>query len=239
MLYIIRMILMAIHFVFAGIINLILCVFRPFNPDNSRLVARVYSLPAIKILGLTVQTKTEDLKSMPQDVVYVANHQSNFDLFIVGLIVPKRTVTIGKDVLKWVPFFGQIFWLAGNLLIHRGHATKAKETMTKTTQVLQTKNTSIWIFAEGTRNKGKGLLPFKKGAFIMAVEAQVPIVMICTSSYKRDWNLNKWNSSTIKIESLPPIPTKGLTLNDIPQLMEKCHLQMKEKIDSLDSTINQ
>ena len=110
MLYIIRMILMAIHFVFAGIINLILCVFRPFNPDNSRLVARVYSLPAIKILGLTVQTKTEDLKSMPQDVVYVANHQSNFDLFIVGSIVPKRTVTIGKDVLKWVVehFGGQI-----------------------------------------------------------------------------------------------------------------------------------
>jgi 1-acyl-sn-glycerol-3-phosphate acyltransferase len=167
--------------------------------------------------------------------VIVANHQSNFDLFILGSVVPRRTATIGKKSLRWIPIFGQIYWLAGNVLIDRGNAAQAKQAMLKTTNTLQQQDTSIWVFPEGTRNHGKGLLPFKKGAFQMAINAGVPVVPLCCSSYKRSMRLNRWHSGTLIIRALPPIPTTGLTLDDMPALMERCRGLMVQCIDALDA----
>ncbi len=234
MLYFLRMVLMSAHFVVAGLVNMVIVLCRPFNPDNSRLCARVYSLPALRILGLRAQLEVDGMMNHPGTCVIVANHQSNYDLFVTGSVVPRRTVTIGKKSLKWIPIFGQIYWLAGNVLIDRGNAVKAKQAMMTTTDTLQHKDTSIWVFAEGTRNLGKGLLPFKKGAFQMAITAGVPIVPLCTSNYKKNMRLNRWHSGNVIIRSLQPIPTAGLTMDDIPALMERCHAQMRECIDTLD-----
>lgn len=235
MLFIFRHILLGFHFLIASCINLVICLLRPFNPDNSRLSGRLYSLPALRLLGLQTRLEVDDLMAMPNPYVLVVNHQSNFDLFILGSIVPRRTVTIGKKSLKWVPFFGQVYWLAGNVLIDRGNAQSAKEAMLKTTDVMQHQDTSIFVFAEGTRNLGRGLLPFKKGAFQMAINAGVPIVPLCASNYKRNMRLNRWHSGKVIIRALPPIPTTGLTLDDMPALMERCREQMLTCIAELDA----
>ena len=114
-------------------------------------------------------------------------------------------------------------------------AAKAKAAMLKTTEALQHRDTSIWVFPEGTRNLGKGMLPFKKGAFQMAIAAGVPIVQICCSNYKRTMRLNRWHSGPLRIRALPPLPTAGLTLDDMPALMERCREQMVACIASLDT----
>jgi 1-acyl-sn-glycerol-3-phosphate acyltransferase len=228
---------MGLHFILAGVLGILIGLCRPFNPDNSRLCARLYSWPALWILRLKLKTQTEGLRDHSSSCVIVANHQSNYDLFVLGAVVPKRTVSIGKKSLKWVPFFGQLYWLAGNVLIDRGNAVKAKRAMLTTTDTLQHKDTSIWVFAEGTRNLGKGLLPFKKGAFQMAIAAGVPIVPVCVSTYSTQMQLNRWNSGDISIRSLPAISTQGMTADDIPALMEKCHAQMQATIAELDREI--
>jgi 1-acyl-sn-glycerol-3-phosphate acyltransferase len=170
--------------------------------------------------------------------VIIANHQSNYDLFVFGTVVPHRTVCIAKKSLKWVPLFGQLFWLAGNVLIDRGNAHKARRAMLTTTDTLQHKDTSIWVFPEGTRNLGKGLLPFKKGAFHMAIAAGVPIVQVCVSNYVTHMQLNRWNSGDVLIRSLPPIPTCGMTSDDIPTLMQACQAQMDACIEGMDAQLN-
>lgn len=235
MLHFFRHILLGLHFLIASCLNLLIGIFRPRNRDNSRIFGRVYSLPAIRIMGLQPHWEVDDLMAMPNPYVLVINHQSNYDLFILGSIVPRRTVTIGKKSLKWIPFFGQVYWLAGNVLLDRGNAQKAKEAMLKTTDVMQHEDTSILVFPEGTRNLGQGLLPFKKGAFQMAINAGVPIVPLCTSNYKRDMRLNSWHSGKLRIRALPPIPTEGLTLDDMPALMERCRAQMVACIAELDA----
>jgi len=234
MLFLLRMLLMGLHFMIAGVLGVILGVCRPFNPDNSRLCARLYALPAMWILRLKLKTDVGSLRNKPGTCVVIANHQSNYDLFVLGKVVPHRTVCIGKKSLKWVPLFGQLFWLAGNVLIDRGNAHKARRAMLTTTHTLQHKDTSIWVFAEGTRNLGKTLLPFKKGAFQMAIAAGVPIVQVCVSTYVKHMKLNRWDSGDILIRSLPPIPTTGLTLDDMPRLMETCRQQMRECIEAMD-----
>ncbi|WP_395611025.1 lysophospholipid acyltransferase family protein [Pseudomonas sp. B22129] len=234
MLYLLRMLLMGLHFMVAGVLGVLLGVCRPFNPDNSRLCARLYALPAMRILRLNVKADVDSLRNKPGPCVILANHQSNYDLFVFGTVVPYRTVCIAKKSLKWVPLFGQLFWLAGNVLIDRGNAHKARRAMLTTTHTLQHEDTSIWVFPEGTRNLGKGLLPFKKGAFHMAIAAGVPIVQVCVSNYVSHMQLNRWNSGDVLIRSLPPIPTTGLTSDDIPALMQACQAQMEACIEAMD-----
>ncbi|WEK11460.1 MAG: 1-acylglycerol-3-phosphate O-acyltransferase [Candidatus Pseudomonas colombiensis] len=234
MLYLFRMLLMGLHFIAAGVLGVLLGLCRPFNPDNSRLCARFYALPAMCFLGLRVKTEVGTLIDKPNGCVIIANHQSNYDLFVFGNVVPRRTVCIGKKSLKWVPLFGQLFWLAGNVLIDRGNAQKARRSMLTTTHTLQHKETSIWVFPEGTRNLGEELLPLKKGAFQMAIAAGVPIIPVCASTYIKHMRLNRWRAGKILIRSLPAIPTAGLSMDDMPQLMAQCREQMRDCIAAMD-----
>jgi 1-acyl-sn-glycerol-3-phosphate acyltransferase len=234
MLFLLRMLAMAVHFVLAGMLGLLLGLCRPFNPDNSRICARLYSLPALCLLGLKVKTDVKPLLEHSPACVIIANHQSNYDLYVLGRVVPQRTVSIGKKSLKWLPFFGQLYWLAGNVLLDRSNAQRAKQAMLKTTDTLKQRNTSIWVFPEGTRNGGGEMLPFKKGAFQMAIAAGVPIIPVCASSYVRRMRLNRWRSGDILIRSLPAIPTAGLSLDDLPRLMEQCRQQMQQCIAAMD-----
>jgi len=227
------MFLLGLHFVVAGILGLFLGLCRPFNPDNSRLCARLYSLPILWLLRLRVRTEVGNLRENHPCVI-IANHQSNYDLYVLGCVVPPRTVSIGKKSLKWIPFFGQLYWLAGNVLLDRGNARKARQAMLATTETLQQRDTSIWVFPEGTRNQGRGLLPFKKGAFQMAIAAGVPIVPVCVSNYAAGLRLNRWNSGEVLIRSLPAIATTDMTLDDLPQLMERCQQLMADGIAQLD-----
>ncbi|MDP2745200.1 1-acylglycerol-3-phosphate O-acyltransferase [Pseudomonas sp.] len=239
MLFLLRMLAMGVHFILAGILGLLLGICRPFNPDNSRLCARLYSIPAQWLLRWKLKTDVQPLLEKPHACVIIANHQSNYDLYVLGRVVPKRTVSIGKKSLKWVPFFGQLYWLAGNVLLDRGNAIRAKQAMLTTTDTLKHKDTSIWVFPEGTRNLGKGLLPFKKGAFQMAIAAGVPIIPVCVSTYVNHIQLNRWNSGEIMIRSLPAIPTAGLSQDDLPQLIETCRTQMQQCIDAMDQQLSQ
>jgi 1-acyl-sn-glycerol-3-phosphate acyltransferase len=238
MLFVFRMLLMGLHFMVAGVLGVVLGLCRPFNPDNSRLCARLYAWPAMCILRLRLKAEMGPLLNQSQPCVIVANHQSNYDLFIFGNVVPPRTVCIGKKSLKWVPLFGQLFWLAGNVLIDRSNAEKARRSMLTTTETLQHRDTSIWVFPEGTRNLGKALLPFKKGAFQMAIAAGVPIVPVCVSSYSKHMRLNRWRSGRIMIRSLPAIPTADLNIDDMPRLIAQCHAQMQACIDSMDQQLH-
>ncbi len=233
MLYIVRMFLMGLHFIAVGALGLLIGLCRPFHPDNSRVFARLYSRPAIRILGLTLDAQVQPLFNQPPGCVIIANHQSNYDLFVLGQVVPRRTVCIGKKSLKWVPLFGQLFWLGGNVLINRSNAYQARRALQTTTRTLQ-RDTSIWVFPEGTRNQAEDLLPFKKGAFQMAIDAGVPIVPLCVSRYARSVRLNRWRAGRVAVRSLPAISTQGLTSKDIPQLMQQCREQMQHCIDDLE-----
>ncbi|AXO89233.1 1-acylglycerol-3-phosphate O-acyltransferase [Pseudomonas parafulva] len=236
MLYLLRMLVLGLHFLLVGAVGLLIGLCRPFNPDNSRLFARLYSVPAAWFMRLQVKAEVGPLWDQPPGCVIVANHQSNYDLFILGQVVPRRTVAIGKKTLGWIPLFGQLFWLGGNVLVDRKNAYQARKALQTTTRILRD-GTSIWIFPEGTRNPSEQLLAFKKGAFHMALEAGVPIVPVCVSRYTQRLNLNSWRRRTVIVRSLPPIATRGLSQQDLPALMEQCRTQMQQCIDHMEQEL--
>lgn len=191
----------------------------------------------LKILGLTLRLEGREILRNMQPSVMIANHQNNLDLFVFGSIVPKRTVTIGKKSLRYLPIFGQVYWLAGNILIDRKKSRQSINAMSETAEALRHKQTSIWVFPEGTRNYGKDLLPFKKGAFHIAKQAQAPIIPICASSYGRHVDLNKWRAGTILVRVLAPVEGRLTDDKSITELRDELHQVMKETVAALDAEV--
>lgn len=215
---------------------LVLYVARPFNPDNNRLLARTIARVGRLLLGM--ERSLEGADNMPQDrpTVVIANHQHNDDLFVMGDLLPPRTVTVGKSSLIWIPFFGQVFWLGGNVILNRGRSHKAVAVMQATSEAISRDRKSLWVFPEGTRSRGRGLQSFKKGAFHAAIASGAPITMVCASQYY-DRTLG-WSGrrEPVAIRVLPPVETAGLTVADIPQLMAQCRQQMEAAIADLERT---
>lgn len=206
---------------------------RPFNPDNNRLLAIAMARTGRVILGM--KRPVEGAEHIPQDrpVVAIANHQYNDDLFVMGDLVPPRTVTVGKSSLIWLPFFGQVFWLGGNVMLNRAHSRKAIAAMQATSDAITHDNKSLWVFVEGTRSRGRGLQKFKKGAFYAAVTAGAPIVMVCNAEYGKKTLGWSGRRQSVTIQILPPIETTGLTIEDVPALIARCHQEMAEVIADL------
>ena len=206
---------------------------RPFNPDNNRLLAWVLARVGRVILGM--KRSVEGKEHVPQDrpTVIIANHQHNDDLFVMGDLLPPRTVVVGKSALVWIPFFGQVFWLGGNVILNRARSNKAVAAMRATSNAISQDNKSLWVFPEGTRSRGRGLQSFKKGAFHAAITTGAPITMLCTSTYED--KVVGWTGrrEAVRIRILPPVETTGMTAADIPKLMEECHQTMEATINSL------
>ena len=182
--------------------------------------------------------RNEHIMNENRPCVFISNHQDNLDIFAGAMALPPRTVSIGKRDILYIPFFGLYYWLSGNILINRSNKRKAFETMDIAANTIKNKNISVWIMPEGTRSRGRGLLPFKKGPFITAIKAGVPIVPVAWNNYILEGvNLNKWHSGTIIMEALPPIPTAGLTVEDAGMLKDKAFDIMREEIAKLDAEV--
>ena len=84
--------------------------FKPFHNNNVHIVSGWFSKMAV--LGVKLELTYHDAKNVGP-AVYVANHQNNYDLFTLPAMVPENCVSLGKKSLKWIPFFGQLYWLIG------------------------------------------------------------------------------------------------------------------------------
>ncbi|MDO6620258.1 MULTISPECIES: 1-acylglycerol-3-phosphate O-acyltransferase [unclassified Shewanella] len=250
MLLIARSIILAVLLTLAFFFAIILCIVRPMHRDNVHVIAKLFSSVA-PILGIKVITRnavinpqvdtgaeanagtdTETEASLKQPKIYLANHQNNFDLFTHTSAVPEATVSLGKKSLAWMPLFGQIYWLSGNILIDRKNRHSAFDTMAKTVKRMREKLLSVWIFPEGTRSRGRGLLPFKVGAFHTAIAAKasiVPVLASCQNHIK----LNKWNNGVVIVEMMAPMSTANVDKADAKKLCAKVHQVMSQRLAEL------
>ena len=186
-----------------------------------------------KLLGLTVEVRIPEAVKQLSPVVYICNHQNSYDIFTVSNAVRPGTVSVGKKSLKWIPFFGQMYWLTGNILIDRNNRNKAMNTIALTAEKIREKQLSVWLFPEGTRSNGRGLLPFKTGAFRTALQANVPIVPICTSELHNKIKLNRWNNGKLIIEYLDPIYLTDKSSESVRVATNEARDLMLKKIEEI------
>lgn len=227
---------MSIAFLSICIASCFYCLLRPFHRNNVHHTSR-YLGKITKILGFDVEVRIPESVKNLGPVIYVANHQNSYDVFTMANAVQPSTVSVGKKSLKWIPIFGQMYWLTGNLLIDRKNTSKAMGFINLTATKIKEKKLSIWMFPEGTRSRGRGLLPFKTGAFRTAALANVPIVPICASNQVDTIKLGRWNNGKIIIEFLDPIYIAENNPAGARHAAEEAHKLMKAKIEQLDEEI--
>ncbi|MWN90068.1 1-acylglycerol-3-phosphate O-acyltransferase [Gilliamella sp. Pra-s65] len=238
MVFLFRLISVVIIGVIICVLGTIFCLFNPRNPKNVARFAHLFGFFFKPIFGVKVDTRIHPNISKIGSCVYIANHQNNYDIVVAADVVQPKTVTVGKKSLAWIPFFGQLYYLTGNILIDRNNKSKAHDTIGQVVDEIQKRNISIWMFPEGTRSRGRGLLPFKTGAFKAAIAAGVPIVPICVSQ-TNDIKLNRLNNGHFIVEMLEPIETKTLNKEDARALMEQCHNKMTNKIEQINAEAKQ
>jgi 1-acyl-sn-glycerol-3-phosphate acyltransferase len=209
-------------FLLASIYGVSIAIFRR---DRS-LVARDYARALVRLirppLGLQVEVAGRERLEVGEPCVYVANHQSAFDVPVLAELYPAHTVVIGKKELKRIPFFGWLYTRTGNVLIDRASNPAAVQRLRAAESAIRERGVSVWIFPEGTRGRGTGeLLPFKKGAFYMAVAAEAPIVPVVASPLRAlfDMDRRRIRPGRVEVKVLEAVPTKGMTEEDVPRLL--------------------
>ncbi|MGX2955795.1 1-acylglycerol-3-phosphate O-acyltransferase [Ursidibacter arcticus] len=236
MLKLLRVIAVVVAAIAICLVGTIYALVRLRHPSSVGVVARSFgSLHRLVGLKLIIRGKQNEV----QPAIYIGNHQNNYDMLSIASMVPPRTVSVGKRSLIWIPFFGLVYWATGNIFIHREKRSSAINTMNKVADIIKEQQVSIWMFPEGTRSRGRGLLPFKTGAFHTAIAAGVPIVPVVCSSLHNKIDLNRWDNGTAICEMLEPIDTAGYNRENIKELIEKCHTLMANKLAELDQEVAQ
>ncbi|HEX2251018.1 MAG TPA: lysophospholipid acyltransferase family protein [Gemmatimonadales bacterium] len=174
---------------------------------------------------------------MPNDprrpYVVVSNHESFADILLISHL-PWEMKWLSKAELFRIPVMGWMMWLAGDIPVKRGFGPSAIEAMERCRDALR-KRVSVMIFPEGTRSKTANLLPFKDGAFRLAIEAGVPILPLAlwgtgTALPKHGWRFGR---SAAEVRVLEPVETGGLTLADVPELKARVREMIVRTRDAL------
>ncbi|THZ87164.1 1-acylglycerol-3-phosphate O [Aureobasidium pullulans] len=166
--------------------------------------------------------------------ILIGNHQTELDVLMLGCVFPPYTSVTAKSSLKWVPFLGQFMALSKTVFINRTSRSAALAAFSQAAETMHSEQQSVFIFPEGTRSYANTptLLPFKKGAFHLAVQAQVPIVPVVVANYSNILDVKRkiFNSGSIPVSILKPVETKGLTKDDVDALVERVNKDMAEEL---------
>jgi len=164
------------------------------------------------------------------------NHQSAIDLAVLAYLWPiigRATVVAKRELLYAFPF-GQASYLWGTLFINRSNKKAAFDKLNQESQAITENDAKLLLFPEGTRHQSDKLLPFKKGAFHIAIQSQCGIQPVVVSKY---WFLDAkekiFGRGRCVIHVLPEVSCVGLTKDDIPDLLNKVQDIMQDEFDKL------
>jgi 1-acyl-sn-glycerol-3-phosphate acyltransferase len=158
---------------------------------------------ALNMVKVTVQG-SEHLPDGP--VIFMSNHQSNFDILSLLAAMPRQFYWIAKKELFEIPVFGQSMRRGGYIPLDRGDGRKALQSIDEAAATIH-QGKSVVLFPEGTRTRDGNLLPFKRGGFILARKANVPVIPVTINGSGKinPANQIRLYSGNITITLHPPI----------------------------------
>lgn len=234
--FFVRVGLSLLGFVAASVYAIGLALFRRDRSrvayDYAQAMARLMRPP----LGLKVEVSGREHLLEQRPCIYVANHQSAYDVPVLAELHTPDAVIIGKKELRRIPFFGWLYAVTGNILIDRANRSHAVGRLREAEAAIRERRVSVWIFPEGTRGNVPGkLLPFKKGAFYMGIATGAPLVPVVVGPVTEVFDLGRRlaRPGTVPVRILDPIPTVGLTEADVDRLIATTRRQMQEALDDM------
>ncbi|MFN7532509.1 MAG: lysophospholipid acyltransferase family protein [Gemmatimonas sp.] len=200
--------------------------------DKGRYAAgrafRLVGVTAMRLNGLWRFRTRGTLADPRRPYVVVANHESYADVFLISCF-PWEMKWLSKDTMFKIPCMGWMMQMAGDIKLVRGDRDSTINAIAQCRDRLA-KRVSVMIFPEGTRSKTQEMLPFKDGAFRLAIESQAPVLPIAVAGTR-----NAMAKGTFRFlrahavaQVLEPIDTAGMTMDDIGRLKQMA----RERIDA-------
>jgi lysophosphatidate acyltransferase len=177
--------------------------------------AKAFKWVGIYSMGVEVEIldNGEQILNTVRPAVFLLNHQTELDVLLLGWLWPKNCSVTAKKSLANVPFLGWYMSLSGTVWIDRVDRSAAMKAFEGAAKTMREKRQSVMIFPEGTRSYAlePTLLPFKKGAFHLAVQGGVDIVPIVAENYSNVLSpkLRRFNAGTIRIKGKPQSVSTG------------------------------
>ncbi len=172
--YLFLAVFIPLTFLFAA--SALVCTLLDASGRSYAFHARLWARVALAMAGVGVTVRgTEHLPLGP--VIFMSNHQSNFDILALLAAMPRRIYWIAKKELFDIPVFGPSMRRGGYIPLDRSDGRKALKNMDNAAGIIR-EGKSVVMFPEGTRSRDLNLLPFKRGGFLLALKAGVPVVPV-------------------------------------------------------------
>lgn len=160
--------------------------------------------------------------------VFVVNHVANYDVLAAAACL-RWIKFVAKAELFRIPLFGKAMLAAGMIPIERANRKAAFGSYSLATMRIEM-GASVAVYPEGTRGNAYPLRPFKKGPFVLAIQAQAPIVPVVVHGQLEIQPKGRFRVTpgTMHMHYLAPIPTTGMTYADRDVLAQKTHEAMAD-----------
>ncbi|HDY81438.1 MAG TPA: HAD-IB family hydrolase [Halieaceae bacterium] len=178
--------------------------------DSQNFSFSLFADTASALIGLDLNVKGEEHLWSHRPAVFVFNHQSKADVIIIAKLLRRDIAGIGKKEIKSEnPIIGKVLEMGGVVFIDRADGKSAIHAISPLVDAMQKEGKSVVLAPEGTRTVSPTLHPFKKGAFHLAMQAEVPMVPVVIHNAgdvapKGDF---VYRSTTVEVEVLPPVDT--------------------------------
>lgn len=174
----------------------------------------------LRCAGVDVRFKNLDIVDPERPQILVANHSSWFDVLALTAHLPGRYLFVAKKELERVPIFGTAVRVCGHIFIDRHDRNRAVASLATAQERLEAENPTVIMFPEGTRSATGALQPFKKGAFVLAIQTGVDVVPACIHGARDVMKKGSLlvHPGTITVRLGEPITVEGLALQDRNEL---------------------
>ncbi len=205
-----------------------ICVsFFSANGNAPHIVGRWWAKSILRVSGIKVKAKGLEYLDPEKPCVFMCNHQSNFDILVLFSALPAQFRWIAKAELFRIPLFGRAMRGAGYISIERKERKKAIQSLREAAGRIRN-GVSVMIFPEGTRSPDGSIGEFKKGGFVLAYDAGVPVVPVVING---TWAIMSKDSLRIKpgevrLTILPAVDVANYSKAEKPKLVD----DVREKI---------
>lgn len=195
--------------------------------------ARGWSWLILKTSGIRVKVEGLENVDPNRTTIYCANHPSAMDIPILLLTLPVQFRFLAKRPLFHIPFLGWHLRRSGHIPVDRERPREALESLDQAAKKIR-EGRSVVLFPEGHRSRDCRMLPFKAGSFYLAIRAGVPIVPITLNGTRAVLKPDTLHVRPGKAEVIahPPMPTTGLTLDDVQALSERVRNQILSRFQT-------
>lgn len=217
--------------VFYGLIVFVAAVFR-HRGGIYDWVSRQWSGALLWASGATIRVHGLDGVDWSKPQIVVCNHISGFDVLALAVTIPVPYHFAAKKELERVPIFGLAWRLAGHISIDRSNRQQAIASLRRGADMIKADGGAIVIFPEGTRSRSGELQPFKKGAFVLAVDSGLPIVPAVVIGSDRITPAGKLTvrAGTFDLYYGDPIPVDGYSAETVDELIAHVRSTMERML---------